>query len=256
MRAIKSFFAAFAVLVGGALTPALAADEAPTPPAQDWSFDGVFGTFDRAAAQRGLQVYLEVCSFCHGLEYVAYRNLEGIGFSEAEVEAIAQNFFVMDGPDEFGDMFERAALPQDRFVSPFPNEQAARSANNNAYPPDLSLMVEARASGADYLYALLTGYVDPPPEGVELGPGMNYNEYFPGHQIAMPNMLFDGGVLYTDGTEATVSQMARDVTYFLAWASEPNLEDRLNTGRGVIIYLLIFAGLLYAVKRKIWAKVH
>jgi len=255
MRSITSLFAAFAVLLGGALTPAIAAEEAPTPPAQDWSFDGVFGTFDRAASQRGLQVYLEVCSLCHALDYVAYRNLTALGFSEAEVEAIAQRYSVTDGPDDSGDMFERPGLPQDRFVAPFANEQAARAANNNAYPPDLSLMVEARAGGADYLYGLLTGYVEAP-DDVELSAGMSYNEYFPGHQIAMPNMLLDGAVQYTDGTEATPQQMAWDVTNFLAWTSEPNLEDRLNTGRGVIIYLLIFAGLLYAVKRKIWAKVH
>ena len=237
------------------MTPALAAGEAPTPPAQDWSFDGVFGTYDRAASQRGLQVYLEVCALCHALDYVAYRNLEGLGFSEAEIEAIAQRASVTDGPDDSGDMFERPGLPQDRFVAPYANEQAARAANNNAYPPDLSLIVDARAGGADYLYALLTGYVEAP-DDVELSPGMSYNEYFPGHQIAMPNMLLDGAVQYTDGTEATTRQMAWDVSNFLAWASEPNLEERLNTGRGVIIYLLIFAGLLYAVKRKIWAKVH
>jgi len=255
MRVIKNSLAAFAVLTAGALSPALAAEEAPTPPAQDWSFNGIFGTFDRAASQRGLQVYLDVCATCHALQYVAYRNLEELGFNEAEVEAIAQRYVVEDGPDDQGAMFERAGLPQDRFVSPFANEQAARAANNNAYPPDLSLIVEARAGGADYIYALLTGYHEAP-EDMEMGVGLNYNEYFPGHQIAMPNMLFDGSVEYTDGTESTVQQMSWDVANFLTWASEPNMEARKETGRGVILYLLIFAGLLYAVKRKLWSKVH
>ena len=255
MRVITSTLAALAIFAAGALTPSFAAEEAPPPPSQDWSFDGIFGTFDRAASQRGLQVYLEVCATCHAMDYLAYRNLDGLGFSEAEIEAIAQRYVVMDGPDDQGDMFERSGLPQDRFVGPFANEQAARAANNNAYPPDLTLIVDARAGGANYIYALLTGYHEAP-DDVELSPGMSYNEYFPGHQIAMPNMLPEGAVQYTDGTEATTEQMAWDVTNFLAWASEPNLEARLGTGRGVILYLLIFAGLLYAVKRKIWSKVH
>lgn len=255
MRVITTILAALAVFVLGALTPSFAAEEAPVPPAQDWSFDGIFGTFDRAASQRGLQVYLEVCSTCHSMQYLAYRNLQGLGYSEAEVEAIAQRYTVTDGPDDQGEMFERAGLPQDRFVAPFANEQAARAANNNAYPPDLTLIVDARSGGANYVYALLTGYHEAP-DDMEMGAGMNYNEYFPGHQIAMPNMLFDGSVEYTDGTEATVEQMAWDVANFLAWTSEPNLEARLETGRGVILYLLVFAGLLYAVKRRIWAKVH
>ncbi|MEM7445620.1 MAG: cytochrome c1 [Pseudomonadota bacterium] len=256
MRVIKnSIAAALATIVFGALMPALAAEEAPTPPAQDWSFNGVFGTFDRASSQRGLQVYLDVCATCHSMDYLAYRNLVDLGFSEAEVEAIAQRYTVMDGPDDSGNMFERPGLPQDRFVAPFANEQAARAANNNAYPPDLTLIVDARAGGADYIYALLTGYHDAP-DDVELGAGMNYNEYFPGHQIAMPNMLFDGAVQYTDGTESTLDQMAWDVTNFLAYASEPNLEYRKQTGVSVILFLLVFAGLLYAVKRKIWSRVH
>lgn len=255
MRVIIKPFAALAVLAIGVLSPAYAAEEAPAPPAQDWSFNGIFGTFDRASAQRGLQVYLDICATCHAMEYLAYRNLEGLGYSEDEVEAIAQRYIVEDGPDDQGDMFERAGLPQDHFVSPFANEQAARAANNNAYPPDLTLIVDARAGGADYIYALLTGYHEAP-DDMELGPGLTYNEYFPGHQIAMPNMLFDGSVEYTDGTEATVSQMARDVSEFLAWASEPNMENRKETGIGVILFLLVFAGLLYAVKRKLWADVH
>ena len=253
MRAITSFIAALAVLLGGALTPAIAADEAPTPPAQDWSFDGVFGTFDRAASQRGLQVYLEVCALCHALDYVAYRNLEGIGFSEAEVEAIAQRVSVTDGPDDSGDMFERPGLPQDRFVAPFANEQAARAANNNAYPPDLSLIVEARAGGADYLYGLLTGYVEAP-DDVELSAGMSYNEYFPGHQIAMAPPLFDEGVEYTDGTPPTIDNYARDVSAFMMWAAEPKLEERHRLGLRFMIYLVILAGLLYLAKRRVWSK--
>jgi len=249
---------AFAVLGGllaAAPSPAGAAGEAIAIPDTRFSFDGVFGTFDHASAQRGFQVYKEVCSACHAMRQLSYRNLQELGLSEQQVAAIAAQFQVMDGPNDEGQMFERPARPSDRFRSPFPNQQAARAANNGAYPPDLSVIVKARPGGADYIYALLTGYADPPP-GVTMMDGMNYNRYFPGHQIAMPAPLNPDQVQYADGTPATVEQMARDVTTFLAWAAEPELEQRRAMGVKVILFLTILAGLAYAVKRKVWADVH
>lgn len=224
-------------------------------PSQSWSFDGVFGTFDRASAQRGLQVYRNVCAGCHGLRLVAYRNLGDLGFDEAEIKTIAAEYEVQDGPNDEGEMFARPAKPSDRFVSPFPNDNAARAGNNGALPPDLSLMVKARPNGANYVYALMTGYTDAP-AGVEVADGMNYNAYFPGHQIAMAAPLFADGVEYSDGTAATVEQQARDVVTFLAWASEPELEERKRMGVMVMIFLAIFTILLFLSKRKIWARLH
>jgi ubiquinol-cytochrome c reductase cytochrome c1 subunit len=255
---IKTLAAATAVasaLIGSLPAgPALAAGEGVFE-AQDWSFSGVFGTFDRGALQRGLQVYQNVCASCHGLEYVAYRNLEQLGYNENEIKALAAEKQVLDGPNDEGEMFERPALPSDRFVSPFANPEAARAANGGAYPPDLSLIVDARGGGADYLHGLLVGYTEPP-EGVTLPDGMYYNTAFPGNQIAMPPPLYPDGVTYSDNTPATVAQQARDVATFLAWASEPNLEERKRAGVMTILFLLVFTGLLYATKRKIWADVH
>jgi ubiquinol-cytochrome c reductase cytochrome c1 subunit len=243
---------AAAVLTIGIAGGAHAAGEAIVLPQEKWSFGGLFGTFDRAAAQRGLQVYKEVCSVCHGLRHVAYRNLMQLGLSEDEVKALAATVQIKDGPNDLGEYFERAGRPSDRFRSPFPNEPAARAANNGAYPPDLSVIIKAREGGADYLHALLTGYADPP-AGVTLMAGMNYNKYFPGHQIAMVAPLPEERVTYADGTKATTDQMARDVTTFLAWAAEPELEVRRAMGVRMILFLLVLTVLAYMVKRKVWA---
>jgi ubiquinol-cytochrome c reductase cytochrome c1 subunit len=256
MGMFKTTALAIALGLGfGAANVAHAAGEAPEPPNLDWSFDGVFGTFDRAAAQRGLQVYLEVCSTCHSLDLVAYRNLADLGYSEEQVKAIAARYTVTDGPDENGEMFERPAIPADPFVAPFPNPEAARAANGGALPPDLSVIVQARAGGADYIHAFLTGFSEPPAD-VELMPGMNWNEYFPGHQVGMPDILMDGGVEFADGTEATAENQARAVTEFLAWTAEPHMEERKRMGAMVILFLIVFTGMMYAVKRKLWADVH
>lgn len=243
--------AAFAALA----SPCLAAEEAVALKSPDWSHSGPFGTFDPAALQRGFMVYRDVCAACHSLRFIAFRNLEEIGLSEAEVKAVAAGYQVVDGPNDEGEMFERPGKPSDRIPSPYPNEKAARAANNGAYPPDLSLIVEARKGGEDYIYSLLTGYQDPP-AGFELREGMNYNAYFPGHQIAMPPPLIDDQVTYPDGTSATVDQMARDVTTFLAWAAEPNLEERKRLGVKVMLFLAAFSVVLYAAKRKIWTEAH
>ena len=242
-------------LLGFSGGPAEAAEDAPKPPAQKWSFDGPFGTFDAASRQRGFQIYKEVCSACHALKQVYYRHLRDIGFSEDEVKAIAASVEVTDGPNDAGEMFQRPGRPSDRFKSPFSNDNAARAGNNGALPVDLSLVVKARVGGADYLHALLTGYSDPP-AGVKLNEGMNYNKYFPGHQIAMPQPLNADQVTYADGTKATVEQMSKDISTFLAWAAEPELEARKRMGMKVVIFLVVLSALLFFVKRKVWSDVH
>lgn len=241
-------------LIGGSV--AHAAGEAIELPDKSWSFEGIFGSFDRPTLQRGFQVYTEVCAACHGLSLVAYRNLADIGMTGPEIEEFASEFEVEDGPDDEGELFYRPARPADKLVPPFPNEQAARAANNGAYPVDLSLIVKARKDGADYLYALMTGYEDEAPDGVELGDGMYYNAYFPGHQIAMPPPLFDDLIEYEDGTAASVEQMAEDLTVFLAWTASPELEERKRMGLKVMLFLLVLTGMLFALKRQIWAKLH
>lgn len=230
------------------------AAEGVAVPKQDWSFSGIFGTFDRASAQRGFQVYKEVCSTCHGAYHLSYRNLADLGFNEAEVKAIAAGYTVTDGPNDDGEMFERPAEPSDKFARPFANEKAARFANGGAYPPDLSLIVKARPGGADYLYALLTGYQEAPAD-VTMMEGMNYNAYFPGHQIAMAQPIYPDGVTYADGTAATIEQQARDVATFLAWAAEPEMERRKQMGISVMLFLIVLTGLAYGSMRKIWADV-
>ena len=234
--------------------PVRAAEEAALPD-YGWSFEGPFGHFDRAALQRGLQVYREVCQACHSLRLVAFRNLEELGYDEEEIKAIAADYSVTDGPNDEGEMYEREALPSDRFPPPFPNEKAAAAANGGVAPPDLSLMAKARIGGPDYISGLLTGYEDPPAD-VELIGGASYNRYFPGNQIAMPPPLFEDAVTYDDGTAASVDQMASDVTHFLMWTAEPYLEERKETGLKVLIFLVVFTGVLYAVKRKVWSDLH
>ena len=231
--------------------------EASRPPHQQWTFESVFGTYDRAALQRGFQVYKEVCSACHAVKHLYYRDLDEIGYTEGQIKGVAAQSQVTDGPNDQGEMFQRPARPSDRMPAPFANDQAARAANNGALPPDLSLITKARDHGPDYVYALLTGFKDTPPADFKLTDGMNYNPYFPGHQIAMPPPLTqDGQLTYADGTAATIPQMSRDVVTFLAWAAEPNLDDRHRMGAKVILFLIVAAGLFYAAKRKIWAAVH
>ena len=226
------------------------------PPKQDWSFAGLFGTYDRASAKRGFQVYTEVCSGCHSMDLLSYRHLAGINFSEEEIKAIALDVEITDGPNGDGDMFERPGLPSDKFLSPYENAKAAAASNNGKMPPDLSLMTKARIGGPDYLYALLTGYSDEPPKGIEIPEGGNYNKYYPGNIISMVRPLSEDAVEYPDGVKATEEQLAKDVTTFLAWAAEPEMEERKLLGVKVLIFLLILTGMLYAVKRKVWEDQH
>jgi len=252
---MKKLIIAAAIAFAGFHAGAAQAAEGKELPARDWSFSGIFGQYDRDAMQRGFQVYREVCSGCHSLRLIAFRNLEALGYGEDEIKAIAADYTVVDGPDDEGEMFDRPGLPADHFPSPFANTQAAAAANSGAAPPDLSLMTKARNGGADYLHALLTGYTDPP-DGVELLDVQSYNLYFPGNVTAMAPPLDEDIVEYGDGTPATVDQMATDVTTFLAWAAEPEMEERKRMGIKVILFLLVFTGVLYAVKRKVWADLH
>lgn len=242
--------------------------ETPRPERQTWTFAGPFGKYDRAQLQRGFQVYREVCSNCHSLKLVAFRDLtdpDGPAFTEAQAKAVAEAYKIKDGPNDAGEMYERPGRLSDYFPWAFPNEQTARAAFG-AVPPDMSVLAKARSyergfplflvdpiiqyqeRGVDYIYALLNGYAN------EQDP--NWNEYFPGHKIAMPNPLTDGAVDYSDGSPKTVRQYARDVSAFLMWAAEPKLEERKRIGFRVIVYLSVLAVLLYLVKRKIWARLH
>lgn len=273
-----------ALLVGIVIGNAVQADAAEGGPEiarQEWTFGGITGYFDNDQLRRGYMVYKNVCSSCHGLRLLHYRNLMEPGgpeYSNSSVTDFAAEAQVTDGPNDDGEMFTRPGKPSDRFVSPYPNDKAAAAAQGGTVPPDLSLIVKARTierhsawyaapyfwvsdivtvyqeQGADYLYALLTGYQDAP-QGIEMVEGMNYNAAFPGHQIAMPAPLAEGLVEYPEGIAPTVDNYARDVTAFLAWAAEPKLEQRKRLGVQVMFYLLILAVLAYLSKLVIWRKV-
>jgi ubiquinol-cytochrome c reductase cytochrome c1 subunit len=238
------------------VAPALA-QEPPTPgerlPNQSWSFSGIFGSHDLAAAQRGFWVYFKVCSTCHSMQQLHYRDLAGIGLSEAQIKALAASVQVPTGVNDQGQPVEGPATPADRFRSPFPNEEAAKSTFNGAAPPDLSLI--ANALPPNFIYGILTGFTTPPP-GTKVPAGRYWNEYFPAHFIAMPPPLHDNLVAFADGTKATVPQMAHDVITFLHWAANPEMVERKQMGVRVVLFLLLMMGLTYAMKRKVWSDVH
>ena len=223
----------------------------------DWSFKGLFGKFDRAALQRGYQVYTEVCSSCHSMKYLSYRNLAEKGgpeFTEEQAKAIAASFEVKDGPNSDGEMFTRPGKLSDKFVMPYENVKAAQAANGGAYPPDMSVLVKARGGGVDYVYSLLQGYEDPPAD-IILDDGVHYNKFMYGNKIKMANPLSDGLVEYADGTNASVEQMSKDVTTFLMWSAEPHLEARHKMGFKAIVYLIILTILVYFSMKRIWSRV-
>ncbi|HEX8126948.1 MAG TPA: cytochrome c1 [Allosphingosinicella sp.] len=229
-----------------------------------YSFDGPFGKYDRPQLQRGFQVYKEVCSSCHGLSFVAFRNLEDLGYAEEEVKAVADKWQIpVPAVDpKTGEASDRKAIPADNFPNPYPNEVAARAANNNALPPDLSLITKARHGGPAYVASLLTGYRDPKtyrnkhgrplPAEVQPGQGLHFNPYFPNLNIAMPPPLRDGQVTFADGTAPTVENMAKDVSAFLAWTAEPKLENRKAAGWAVLVFLLFATVLSYMAYQNIW----
>jgi ubiquinol-cytochrome c reductase cytochrome c1 subunit len=287
MNKLVASLLSLAAITGFCLSPAIAQEAAkPTethaegetphyplkhPHAQDWSFSGLFGHYDKGQLQRGLKVYTEVCSACHSMNLVAFRTLGDLGYSDAQVKAFAANYEVKDGPNAEGEMYTRKAVPSDYFPSPFPNHEAAAAANNGAAPPDFSLIAKARGiergfpqflidmvipyqeGGPDYIHALLNGYEEPP-AGVEVAQGTHYNPYFAAAAaLAMAKPLSDGQVTFDDGAPATVEQYSHDVAAFLMWAAEPHLEDRKRTGFMVIVFLLIFSVLIYLTKRSVYA---
>jgi ubiquinol-cytochrome c reductase cytochrome c1 subunit len=254
----KSLFAivavAFVTLSGQAIAAGDTIEHIASP-AQGWKHEGIFGTFDRAAAQRGLQVYREVCASCHSLRLVSFRTLSEIGFSEAEIKAIAAEYTLMADPNEDGDVLERPGQPFDYFPLVYANKQAAAASNNGAVPPDLSLMTKKRAGGENYVYSLLTRYREPTADDlthVSLGDTSYFNPVMSGNQIAMAPPLDDGLVEYAPGQpEATLDQMAYDVSAFLTWTAEPKLEERKKLGFQVMIYLIIFCGIMFFAYRRI-----
>ncbi|MEW9614531.1 cytochrome c1 [Shinella sp. S4-D37] len=242
------------------------------PKQQDWSFAGPFGKYDKGQLQRGLKVYTEVCSACHSMSLVSFRTLEGLGYSEAQVKAFAANYEVQDGPNSDGDMFTRKAVPSDYFPSPYANHEAAAASNNGAAPPDFSLIAKARGitrgfpqfvfdiftqyqeGGPDYIYSLLTGYDEEPPAHIEVAEGTHYNPYFANAAaLAMAPPISDDQITYDDGAPQTVDQYAHDVAAFLMWAAEPHLEERKRTGFMVMVFLVIFTGLIYLTKKSVYA---
>lgn len=252
----KTIFSAVAMVMLVA-SPALASGSEHAPKQVEWSFDGVFGKFDKPSIQRGLQVYKEVCSACHSLKRVAFRSLTEIGLSEAEAKSFAAGYTVKDGPNDMGEMFERPGALSDKFPGPHANEQAARAANNGAYPPDLSLMIKARLDGANYVYSILTGYGETPPEGFVVPEGKHYNPYMAGGVIAMAQPLKDGTVTYQDAnTPTTLDQQAHDVVNFLQWAAEPEMEVRKRMGIHVMLFLGIMTCFFYVVKKRVWSNLH
>lgn len=230
------------------------------PQEVEWSFNGpgnlgILGTFDRAQMQRGFQVYKEVCAACHSIHRVAFRDLADLGFSAAEVKAIAASYEVPSIDDKTGEPATRKATPADKFPLIYPNEAAARAAQNGALPPDLSLITKAREDGTNYVKSLLTGYAEPPAKW-QVPDGLYYNPYFHSLNIAMPPPIAaDDQVTYADGTKATREQMARDVSVFLTWTAEPKLEARKETGVAAIVFLLIMTALGYLSYRRVWADV-
>ena len=241
------------------------------PEPQSWTFSGIFGKYDKAQLQRGLKIYKEVCSACHSMKRVAFRNLEDLGYTEAQVKAFAAEYDVQDGPNGDGEMYDRKAVPSDYFPSPFPNEEAAAASNGGAAPPDFSLLAKARGvergfpqfifdmfvpyqeGGPDYIHALLTGYQEPP-AGVEVGEGTHFNPHFmSGISLKMAQPISDDQVTYDDGTPQTLDQYSKDVSAFMMWAAEPKLEERKRTGFMVMIFLLGLTALIYLTKKSITA---
>jgi cytochrome c1 len=280
--------AATALAIAALPLMAHAADDAPHIDRQKWSFGGFFGRFDQNQLQRGFQVYKETCAQCHGIARIDFRNLAQPGgpvFNEDAVKGLAATYEVQDGPNDDGKMFKRPGRLSDKVPPPYANEKEARSIHNGAYPPDLSLIARARGleyhgslyahpfhllkdmvagyqeGGADYVYALLTGYVEKPAD-FKMADGMNYNRAFAGHQISMPPPLQEGAIktdgkpVFQDGTPATVDQMARDVVAFLSWTSDPKHDQRKRMGLLVMLYLLVTAVLLYFAKKRIWKSAH
>ena len=222
---------------------------------QDWTFHGIFGRYDNSSLQRGLQVYQEVCSACHGVKRLRFRELKDLGFTNDQIKMYAETFDVLDGPNELGEYFTRPGEPSDTFVSPYKNKQEAAAAFGGAYPPDLSLLTKAMKNGPDYIYSLFTGYEETLPEDFELSDGLYYNPFHDGNVIAMPPPLYDDAIEYIDGTDATMHQISYDIVNFLNWVAEPELQKRKLLGLKVILFLIVLTLLLYVTMKEIWSRI-
>ena len=241
---IKKFF--FIIFSFFFLIPNLFAEEAMSLKKQNWSFEGIFGRYDNSTLQRGLQIYQEVCSACHGMKRLRFRELRDLGFTDGQIKIYAETFEILDGPNELGEMFLRPGEPSDTFVSPYKNKEEAKASFGGSYPPDLSLLTKAIKNGPDYIYSLLTGYEDPPKE-FKLTDGLYYNPYYDGKVIAMPPPLYDNAIEYIDGTNASLDQLSYDIVHFLNWAAEPTLQKRKSLGLKVLLFLIVLTLLLLSL---------
>ena len=249
---IKKFF--FIIFSFFFLIPNLFAEEAMSLKKQNWSFEGIFGRYDNSTLQRGLQIYQEVCSACHGMKRLRFRELRDLGFTNDQIKQYAKTFEILDGPNELGEMFIRPGEPSDTFVSPYKNKEEAKASFGGSYPPDLSLLTKAIKNGPDYIYSLLTGYEDPPKE-FKLTDGLYYNPYYDGKVIAMPPPLYDNAIEYIDGTNASLDQLSYDIVHFLNWAAEPKLQQRKSLGLKVLLFLIVLTLLLYVTMKEIWSRI-
>ena len=249
---IKKFF--FIIFSFFFLIPNLFAEEAMSLKKQNWSFEGIFGRYDNSTLQRGLQIYQEVCSACHGMKRLRFRELRDLGFTDDQIKKYAKTFEILDGPNELGEMFMRPGEPSDTFVSPYKNKEEAKASFGGSYPPDLSLLTKAIKNGPDYIYSLLIGYEDPPKE-FKLTDGLYYNPYYDGKVIAMPPPLYDNAIEYIDGTNASLDQLSYDIVHFLNWAAEPKLQQRKSLGLKVLLFLIVLTLLLYVTMKEIWSRI-
>jgi ubiquinol-cytochrome c reductase cytochrome c1 subunit len=249
---IKKFF--FIIFSFFFLIPNLFAEEAMSLKKQNWSFEGIFGRYDNSTLQRGLQIYQEVCSACHGMKRLRFRELRDLGFTDGQIKIYAETFEILDGPNELGEMFLRPGEPSDTFVSPYKNKEEAKASFGGSYPPDLSLLTKAIKNGPDYIYSLLTGYEDSPKE-FKLTDGLYYNPYYDGKVIAMPPPLYDNAIEYIDGTNASLDQLSYDIVHFLNWAAEPKLQQRKSLGLKVLLFLIVLTLLLYVTMKEIWSRI-
>ena len=247
----KFFFIIFSFLF---LIPNLHCEEKIILKKQNWTFEGIFGRYDDLSLQRGLQIYQEICSACHGMKRLRFRELKDLGFAEDQIKKYSETFEIVDGPNELGEMFTRPGEPSDTFVSPYKNKEEAKASFNGAYPPDLSLLTKAMKNGPDYIYSLLTGYEDPPKD-FELTDGLYYNPYHDGKVIAMPQPLYDDAIEYIDGTNASLHQLSYDIVNFLNWAAEPELEKRKSMVIKVILFLIVLTALLYVTMKETWSRI-
>ena len=250
---IKNFF--FIIFSFFFLITNLFAEEEMPLKKQNWTFEGIFGRYDNSTLQRGLQIYQEVCSACHGMKRLRFRELKDLGFTNDQIKQYAKTFEILDGPNELGEMFTRPGEPSDTFVSPYKNKEEAKATFGGSYPPDLSLLTKAMKNGPDYIYSLLTSYEESPSLDFELTDGLYYNPYYDGKVIAMPPPIYDNVIEYIDGTDANLHQLSYDIVNFLNWAAEPELQKRKSLGLKVLLFLIALTLLLYVTMKEIWLRI-